>query len=338
MKELPLQSIIKSLTLKRLTNAAKAVSAFVISSTSKKPVTWGKPFILTVEPTNLCNLRCPLCVTGNGSMQRTTGFMDFRTFKQIIDDAEETLIYLLLYQQGEPFLHKDFLQFVTYAKSKQICVATSSNGHYFSEEVANKTVASGLDSLIVSIDGIDQKSYETYRVGGNLDHVLQGVRNLVSEKRRQKSKTPHIQLQFLVMHHNEHQVKAMRELARELGADNFLIKSVQVETLSEAAVWLPQRESFKRYKNDNGELRLKRTGKGSCPRPWTSSLVNWDGSIAPCCFDKHGHFTFGKIDSKNHLKGIWESTDYAHFRETILRNRQSIDICANCTQGVHFYF
>ncbi len=337
MKEIPLKFLINTLSAKRLWNAGLAVSSYVLSALLKRNLVWGRPFILTVEPTNICNLKCPLCVTGNGKMSRKAGLLDFETLKKIIDQTGDYLFYLLLYQQGEPFINKDFLKFVEYAKKKHIFVTTSTNAHYFDQENAERTVASGLDTIIVSIDGADQQSYATYRVDGNLEKVKEGVQNLVRARVKQKSKTPLIYIQFIVMRHNEHQIAAMKKLTKDLGADKMLIKTVQVETLKEAKEWLPGATDLRRYQLEGDLLNPKRIGKGPCPRPWTGSLVNWNGSVVPCCFDKNGHHEFGSVQLENKFDNIWYSEDYGNFRTKMLTDRGSLDICSNCSQGLRLY-
>ena len=337
MKEIPFKLLLKTLTVKRLVNATVAISSYLLSALLKKNFTWGHPFILTVEPTNICNLKCPLCVTGNGRMTRKAGLMPFETFRKIIDDIGDHIFYLLLYQQGEPFIHKEFLKFVEYAKCKRIFVTTSTNGHYLDPEMAQRTVASGIDTIIVSIDGSDQTSYETYRVKGKLSKVIECVDNLVQEKSRQKSKTPQIFIQFIVMKHNEHQIKDMAKLAKALGADKLLKKTVHVETIQEAVQWLPNSDSLRRYRLIGKELQLKRMGQGPCSRPWTSTLVNWDGTVVPCCFDKNGLHTFGSFSNEKQFDKIWQSENYGNFRNKMLTNRDSLDICCNCSQGLRLY-
>jgi radical SAM protein with 4Fe4S-binding SPASM domain len=297
----------------------------------------GKPFILTVEPTNVCNLRCPLCVTGNGRMTRTAGKLEFETFKRLIDELGDYLFYILLYQQGEPFINKSFLDFVAYAKTRRIFVTTSTNAHYFDIDTARRTVASGLDSIIVSIDGASQTSYETYRVGGELAKVTAGVRNLVAERNRQRSRTPKVFIQFIMMRHNEREIASMRELTRDLGADKLLLKTVQVETEAEAVQWLPADESRRRYRTGNGSLQPKRKAIGPCVRPWTSSLINWDGSVVPCCFDKNGEYEFGSTKNGKEFSQIWMSEKYDLFRDKMLTERSSLSICRNCSQGIRLY-
>ncbi|MFQ6112837.1 MAG: radical SAM/SPASM domain-containing protein [bacterium] len=337
MKEIPFSLLIKTITLRRVLNASLCISSYLLSAALKRNIIWGHPFILTVEPTNVCNLKCPLCVTGNSRMTRKTGLMDFETFKKIIDEAGDRIFYLLLYQQGEPFINKEFLRFVEYAKRKRVFVTTSTNGHYLDSETAQRTVASRLDSIIISIDGADQETYESYRKGGNLSKVLEGIENLLYERKRQKSKRPKIFIQFIVMKHNQDQIKAMESLAKELGADRLLKKTVHVETVHEALHWLPQTEGLRRYHFNGNGLEPKLMGKGACLRPWTSTLVNWDGSVVPCCFDKNGHHSFGSINEDSDFNRIWHSEKYGNFRTKMLSDRDSLDICSNCSQGIRLY-
>src|SRR5207253_4374649 len=149
-------------------------------------------------------------------------------FKDTIDSLAPHLSYLVFYFQGEPFLNPDFLTMVQYAVSKKIYTATSTNAHYLTDEVAKKTVESGLDRLIISIDGTTQDVYQQYRVGGNLEKVLEGTRNIVKWKKELKSKTPFIFFQFLVVKPNEHQVEDIKRLAAEVGVDQVRFKTAQV--------------------------------------------------------------------------------------------------------------
>lgn len=337
MQEIPTRLLLKTITARRLWNAAAGLASLLISAARRKPVVWGRPFILTVEPTNVCNLRCPLCVTGNGTLMRRAGLMPLERFREIIDALGDDLFYLLLYQQGEPFLHPHFVQFVEYAKRKRIFVTTSTNGHYLNPKMAEQVVASGLDSIIISVDGADQETYEKYRVRGHLQTVLEGIANLLAVRQRSRSRTPVVFLQFIVMKQNARQIPSMRKLARELGVDRLLIKTVQVTSPEEAKTWLPDDPKLRRYDFDGSTLQTKRRGRGPCPRPWTSTLVNWDGTVVPCCFDKNGQHTFGRADENHDLNALWHSENYERFRQDMLTNRSGLDICANCSQGLRLY-
>jgi radical SAM protein with 4Fe4S-binding SPASM domain len=335
-KEVSLPQLFKSLTRRRVWNAARVLASFLLSAITKKNIVWGAPPILTIEPTNVCNLSCPLCVTGNGSMERANGRMDFETYRQLIDELADRAIYLVLFHQGEPYLHRQFNKFVAYAKRRGLYVTTSSNAHYFDEKTAEATVASGLDTIIISVDGATQETYSRYRVGGSLEKVLAGARNLVAAKKRLRRKTPYIYLQCLIMQHNEHELAAMEKLARELGVDRFLKKTVQVETFAEAQEWLPAADHFRRYNLTEENFAVK-GGKGACPRPWLTTLVNWDGSVSPCCFDKNGHHRTGDLQTTPSFAAVWQSDGYAGFRQKLLTHRREIDMCRNCNYGIGLF-
>jgi len=224
---------------------------------------------------------------------------------------------------------------VAYAKSKRIYVATSTNAHFFKPELCDKIVQSGLDSMIISLDGVTQESYATYRVLGQLDTVLEGIRTLVAAKRRMKKKTPYLFLQFLVMKHNEHEIPQVKKLARELGVDRLLIKTTQVMTLEEAKEWLPQNEKYRRYALTENEFKAKQ-GQGLCPRVWMTTLIDWDGQVVPCCFDKNGEHAMGNLADES-FDVIWKNEAYSDFRKKMLRDRNSIDICSNCNYGIGLF-
>ena len=153
-------NFISKLTPRRAWNAAKVLSSYRLSRLLGKPIQWGYPISVSFEPTTSCNLRCPECPSGLRAFTRPTGMLKKDFFKKTIDDIYKELTYLIFYFQGEPYLNTDFLEMVKYASDKGIYTATSSNAHYLNDENAKRTVESGLDRLIISIDGTTQESYE----------------------------------------------------------------------------------------------------------------------------------------------------------------------------------
>src|SRR5437868_5715988 len=198
------------LTTFRVLNAGKVVFSYYFSRLTKKVNQQGLPISISFEPTTSCNLRCPECPSGLRSFTRPTGMLEEDLFKKTIDELHKTLIYLIFYFQGEPFLNPKFLDLVAYASSKGIYTATSTNAHYLNDSNAKKTVESGLDRLIISIDGTTQDVYQQYRVGGYLDKVMEGAKNIVKWKKQLRSKTPFIVFQFLVVKPNEHQIEDVK--------------------------------------------------------------------------------------------------------------------------------
>jgi radical SAM protein with 4Fe4S-binding SPASM domain len=318
---------------KRMTNAARIFSSFQSSRLSQKPVISGLPISISIEPTTSCNLRCPECPSGIRSFTRPTGMLQKNLYQNIIDQLAPTLSYLTFYFQGEPFLNTDFLEMVKYASSKKIYTATSTNAHYLKDDVARKTVESGLDRIIISIDGTSQDTYQSYRVGGSLDKVIEGTENILKWKKQLRSKTPHVVFQFLVVGPNEHQIPEVYALAKKLGVDQVVLKTAQIYDYQKGSSLIPKQEKYARYKNNgDGTFSLKNKLDNHCWKMWHSCVITWDGKVVPCCFDKDAHFVLGDL-SKNSFEEIWFSQKYTDFRSTLLRDRSEIEICKNCTEG-----
>lgn len=325
-------NLASKLTPRKVINAAQLFVSYQWSRLRRKPLHRGMPMVLEIEPTTSCNLRCPQCPSGLRQFSRDTGMLGMPLYEKVIDELKDDLVYLILYFQGEPFLNKEFLSFVKYASSRNIYTATSSNAHYFTDAVARATVESGLDRLIVSIDGITQASYETYRIGGNLEKVMEGTRNLVKWKSELKSKTPHIIWQFIAFKHNEHEIPELKRIAHELGVDELGIKTAQIYDYQNSSDFIPDDESLSRYRKTTQGYEIKNSLLNQCWRMWRGSVVTWDGLVVPCCFDKDATHQFGNV-SKEDFREVWRGEAYQRFRQAILKSRSEIDICTNCTEG-----
>jgi radical SAM protein with 4Fe4S-binding SPASM domain len=326
-------NLLSKLNSKRVGNFVKLYGSYYLSKVLKRPMHRGMPMVLEVEPTTSCNLRCPQCISGLRDFTRNTGMLDFPLFKNIIDEVHEELIWLVLYFQGEPFLNKQFLDFVKYAAEKNIYTATSSNAHYFTDDIAKQTVQSGLDRLIISIDGTTQESYSKYRVGGKLDKVIEGTRNILDWKKKLKSQTPHVIWQFIVFKHNEGEVEDVKRMAKEIGVDELAIKTAQVYHYETDHEFIPTDTTLSRYeKKHDGTYGIKNSFLNQCWKMWRSSVITWDGLVVPCCFDKDAQHQFGNISQQSFTQ-VWQSAQYNQFRQAILRSRKEIDICTNCSEG-----
>ncbi len=326
-------NLLSKLTPKRALNAAKVFSSFYISKWTGKPVQWGYPISLSFEPTTSCNLRCPECPSGLRSFSRPTGMLKKDFFRETIDQVHKELLYLIFYFQGEPYLNKDFLEMVKYASAKGIYTATSTNAHYLTDENARKTVESGLDRLIISIDGTSQDVYEQYRIGGKLDKVLEGARNIVRWKKELKSKTPFVFFQFLVVKPNEHQIEDVKRLGAEVGVDEVRFKTAQIYDYEQGNELIPTLDKFSRYRQKaDGTYAIKSGLSNHCWKLWHANVITWDGLVVPCCFDKDAMHQLGNLKMQS-FKEVWNNDNYKQFRRELMTSRKNIDICANCSEG-----
>src|SRR5436190_5767461 len=189
-------NFVSKATPMRVWNALSVLFSFYVSRIFNKVSHRGMPLSISIEPTTSCNLRCPECPSGLRAFSRPTGMLDENFYRSVIDELHRDMMYMIFYFQGEPYLHPAFTELVRYASSKNIYTATSTNAHYLDDVNARKTVESGLDRLIISIDGTSQETYEQYRIGGSLEKVLEGARNIIHWKKTLKSQTPHVIFQF----------------------------------------------------------------------------------------------------------------------------------------------
>lgn len=254
-------------------------------------------------------------------------------FHRVIDELAPTLSYLTFYFQGEPYLNPQFLPMVQYASQRGIYTATSTNAHYLDEARAIETVKSGLDRLITSIDGTQQDTYAAYRVGGNLEKVIVGTKEILKARHALKSKTPHVIFQFLVVRPNEHQIPEVYALADELGVDRVALKTAQIYDFQTGSDLMPLNDKYSRYRKlTNGSYAIKNDWLNHCWKMWHSCVITWDGKVVPCCFDKDAHHIMGDL-SKQTFREIWNGTSYREFREKLFTSRSEIDMCRNCTEG-----
>lgn len=331
-------NFVSKLTFRRLLNVSKLLTSFYITKWTNKPVQWGRPMTISFEPTTACNLRCPECPSGLRSFTRETGNLSSDFFRKTINDLYKDLIYLIFYFQGEPYINPDFLEMVGHANAKGLYTITSTNGHFLNKENCKKTIVSGLDRIIISIDGTTQEVYEGYRIKGKLDMVLQGARNLVAAKKEMKSSTPHIIFQFLVVKPNEHQIDEVYKIAKEIGVDEVKLKSAQVYDYENGNDLIPTIEKYSRYKkNANGTYSLKNVIGNTCWKLWHACVITWDGIVVPCCFDKDAKHRLGDLKSQN-FGDVWEGKKYKNFRTQLLKGRENIDICTNCTEGCTVFY
>lgn len=285
---------------------------------------------VSIEPLNICNLSCPECPTGLKLIKRNKGSINPELYQKIIDQISKHTFLVNLYFQGEPLMHIKLFSLITYAKQKGLVVSTSTNAQYITPFIAEKIVESGLDEIFISLDGITQDVYEKYRVGGDLNKVLDGIKNIVAAKQKFNSNLPIIRTQMLAFSFNEHQINSFKKESYKLGADIADVKTAQIYDVEYKKDLLPHSEDLTRYRTDNqNSIGLRGKIKNSCWKHWSSLVITWDGDVVPCCFDKDAHFKMGNVQNES-LNHIWNNTQYNEFRKTILLQQNSIEMCNNC--------
>ena len=319
--ETKLEVIRKYADLRRIKN-------FLLTKISKKlklTKVLGYPLTLMLEPNNFCNLKCPLCPTGQGLIKRKKESLSFEKAKIILDQLGNEIVHLRLWNWGEPLLVKDIFKIIKYAKKYKIFVNTSTNAFFLTKKIAKKIVDSELDELIISLDGASERTYKKYRKKGSFKKVLEAIKEIKQQKKLQKKLYPKIKLQFIIMKHNEHEIEKIIEIAKKIGVDVLFFKSIgimDVDVKEDVKKYLPTKKEFIRKSFEKIENK--------CDYLWEEATINVDGSVVPCCRDPNNKYVFGNI-FKQDFKKIWNNQKYKEFRKKLLKNKKSIDICKFCS-------
>ena len=308
-----------------------------LSTLMRRPVVWGLPTSVMIEPTNRCNLRCPLCPSGAGTMTRPHGDMTLPDFQKIVRRLGPQVQRLYLWNQGEPLLNKALPEMIRFAHQRGISTVTSTNGILLDREnISSALIQAGLDDLIVSIDGLTPETYRIYRVGGELPQVISGLKTLRRLRDEQGARTPRIILQWLPMKHNEHELPDVAARAAEWGADAVEIKTTQIYSEEDAEKFLPENARLSRYQRGAKGWEVQRRYQ-HCRRLWFSCQIDWNGAVVPCCFDKDEEFVMGNLH-ENSLAEIWRGETYQQFRRLLLTKGRVLNICRNCTEGLRTFY
>ncbi len=316
------------LSFRKLKNVFLNYLSFVCNSERMHKLTF--PLFVSIESAAVCNLHCPECPAGLKAFKRAP-FMDFSLFKKIVDEIHRHALQMLLYFQGEPLLNPKIFEMIRYANNKNLYTYLSTNAQTIDQMVSEKLVASQLRHLIISIDGTTQLSYEKYRQGGSLAKAICAIENINAERKKQHSRFPKIEVQFVVFRHNEHEINDIKRLARQWGADSVSIKTAQIYDFDKKPEMIPTQTKYSRYVFRNGHWQLKKTLRNRCFRSWAGAVVNSEGDVVPCCFDKKCDFVFGNVRHDT-LHAIWHSAKAIAFRRQIRHDRKVFDICTNCTE------
>lgn len=292
------------------------------------------PFMLQIEPTNACNLSCPLCPVGRNELGRPTEHMSLATFQGIVDDMSDYLQFLLLWDWGEPFMNPQLPDMVAYATARDIRTMTSTNAHFLEDEdYLRRLFDAGLSTLIVAVDSLHDESYQTYRQHGSLSLAIRGLEKTMAVKRELGAKTL-INLRMVVMKHNQHEVEAMRNLARQLGVDWFNVKTLNPSCGSTDmdATLVPDHPRYQRFVYDRKTGQRIRQ-EAPCLRPLELANIFSNGDVVPCCYDFDSTMKVGNVKERPFTE-IWNSDEMRSMRWRILSERDSFPKCQAC--GINF--
>ena len=320
----------RGLSLKKISNFFVAgMTPFLLPS---RP--FGHPVIAQVEPCNTCNLSCPLCLTASQTKARPAAVLPLDLFRKFIDETGDHLLLLILWGWGEPFLNPDIFRMIECAKAKNILVHISTNGNpALIGERADELVATGLDSLVFAVDGATQETYGLYRKGGDLARVQKNIRAVVEARARKGSSVPRLNLRFVVMKHNEHEIQAAKRMARDLGVDVFSLKTADFPPDLAGArdeLYVPDNDRYKRYEYEADTFR-RRKKPFVCMRPWKRVTLDALGHVIACESDYKNAYSFGLAGKGESIERVWKGAAARGFRRRFNKGHNDYSMCRDCT-------
>ena len=305
-----------------------------VQKARKEHVLYGYPYWLVVDPCNYCNLSCPFCPTGQKRNVRTKGALSFYNFKKVLDELGPYLIHIDLVNWGEPLLNEQVFDMIKYAKNYSPDIKIDTNLTCLSESGAEKLVSSGLDKIVVSIDGLTRDTYGKYRVGGDYDRVMANLKLLLKKRRGSGSAKPYITWQFLVFRHNEHEIGDALKMGSKLGVDHVGITKAFIGDKE----WIPANPEYSNYndKVKKGSLTFdyfKLNNEAFCHWPWEAVTINTNGSVSACCSVEEEKDDFGNIFDQPFDK-LWNGEMYQsarkHIRDKAAPESGAKNVCAGC--------
>jgi len=178
-----------------------------------------KSYLFFIDVFSYCNLRCPSCLVGNkltptGEWRR--GLMTATFLGRILDKAlsECAISNVGLFNWTEPLLHPDIVDLVRVVKSRGLHCSISSNLNVLRNP--EELLASGLDSIRVSLSGFTQRVYELGHKGGDVEIVKDNMRRLAAAKATTGAAT-RVEVAYHRYRDNNHEIAPMAELSRSLG-------------------------------------------------------------------------------------------------------------------------
>ena len=292
------------------------------------------PYQVTIEPTNICNLRCPKCLQAYKDYPRPFGYMPFEFYEKIIKENHHHIWTLYLMYGGESFLHKDFCKMVQLAKEYNIWQTfVHTNATLINEEVSYRIFESGLDNLIISFDGDNKETYEKLQTGANFEKTMENIKIFLKIKKKLRKSKPFVSIKII------HSLKNQpNEISKDfLKCFNGLpINRIYFEKLFAQGSYgkiLLEDNNWDIF-NQNEMIEKNSDKYFSCDNVYTEVVITWDGKLLRCCRDQEGYHEMGNLN-KATIADIWNNQEFLSVRENL--KKKNVDgpckICSSLWCG-----
>jgi len=294
---------------------------------------WSMPLHMQFELTNYCDLRCPVCPTGSRAMKRQPQAMDVDMFERLMDDAGPYLLTMSLWAWGEPLLHPRLEEILRIARKHDVVTLLSTNGQHLNkprnlEALANEPP----DYLILALDGLTDETNTMYRVGASVGPALDGIRQLARIKKQRGLKRPVLNMRYIVMKHNQHEMARLNDFARDHGFELLTIRNMYtIESTASSDTtdrMKPDEEIWARCGHGFGGDAPR--GSYVCQEPFWFPSVFADGTAVLCEQDYNAGLSLGRVSESVSFADLWYGKRARGLRRKIRDQMESLDFCRKC--------
>lgn len=334
--------VLRRISWKQMTN--HILNSFALMT--RRTYVYGYPTDMRIELSGACNLKCKECFTGQESLAKNKTIMPFEKAKVIIDEISPYVITLCVSGWGESMMNPEIYKIIAYAKQKGIRkVYFHSNLTLLNtRQKAMEMISSGLDCLVVSLDGTTSEAHEQYRGVRCLDQIIENMQLLIATKKELAAVNPQIEMQFMVVRHNEHQKKDFLKLGKELGVDRVVFKSINLDQghlgyvdPKDIAEWLPDDQKYRRYVFHNGRWIRKGIHYDCCDVILNYGYIDCNGDVLRCATDYGQRGNLGNVFQAGSFKKVWNSKEFQDLRRAVnYGNKKETAYCKGCEGADYF--
>jgi radical SAM protein with 4Fe4S-binding SPASM domain len=292
----------------------------------------GTPFVIFLDPSDMCNFRCKFCPTGDNKLmkkvKRPSGIMDFDLYKKIIDDLDELekpIKVLRLYKDGEPLLNPKFPDMIRYAKERccALQIDTTTNASLLGPKINLELISAGLDRINISINGLSDQSYQEFtRHKIQFNKLVENIRHFYEHRGNCQ-----VSIKIVGDNHSAADQKRFFDIFGNI-ADRIFIEHVAPCWPTFEMTDVSPNTSVGIYGQEIREVEI-------CPYIFYSLSINSDGSVSLCFLDWARQLIVGNLNSQS-FKDIWNGNTLSQYRRMhLLKKRKTHPICGVCGQLSH---
>lgn len=299
----------------------------------RRPRPWAMPLHMQFELVNYCNLRCPVCPTGNRELERPPRVMDPRLFRSVWEEVGPYLLTASLWGWGESLLHPDLGAILRSAADSGVVTFLSTNGQNLDRESVIEAIAGAPPCyLIVALDGLTDETNAAFRKGAKLEPALRGVARLAELKKQRGLRLPVLHMRFMATKENEHELDRVEAFASEHGFEMLTIRTLALvdseRALQSHQLLVPGQTELRAYQYRNG--RRVRRNDFYCLQPFWFPSLYADGALVCCEQDFNAAGGVGHLGLGGGFRDLWYGERAARMRETIRDRPDSLSFCRNC--------